>query len=117
MRNLLILLLALVALPAFAQEAGVVTFTAGPNATSHRLYRDNVLVGPVVSGDEIPGLFPARDVVYNFSLEGVNATGVSPRVSISAAANTPLPGEPTQITITAPCALAQPPTCIIVVNP
>ena len=118
MRRLLAgLLLLVIAVPALAQQNGIVRFDPAPGATSHRLYRDNVLVGPVTNGQTITNLFPANAGTWTFSVEGVNTTGAGPRGNFTATLGPALPGAPVNITITAPCATAQPPTCVITVNP
>ena len=127
MRFLFAGLLALVALPALAQQAGTVTFdvpTTGGTPAGYRLYRENVLVGPVTSGQTIANLFPANTGTWTCAVESHNAAcGASPlpacpRVSFSRTLGPPPlqpPGPVINVTVTAPCATAQPPTCTITV--
>jgi hypothetical protein len=106
--------------PALAQQAGSVTFsppTTGGAPTGYRLYRDNTLIGPVTSGQAIPALFPANTGSWVFAVEAFNATGAGARSAVTATLGPVVPGAPVQITITAPCASANPPTCVITVTP
>jgi len=118
--RLLAVVAVLVALPAFSQQAGTVTFgapTTGGAPTGYRLYRDNVLVGPVTSGQTVANLFPANVGTWAFAVEAFNAAGAGPRLSTTVTLGVPAPGVPVSIVITAPCANATPPTCTISVNP
>lgn len=112
-------LLLLVAFPLAAQQAGTVTFdppTTGGAPTGYRLYRDSTLIGPVTSGQTIPGLFPANTGTWVISVEAFNATGPGPKVGKTVTLGPVVPGAVINLTITAPCAVAQPPTCSVVVT-
>ena len=120
-------LLALVALPAFAQQSGTVTFgapTTGGTPAGYRLYRDTTLVGPVTSGQTITNLFPANAGTWTYAVESHNAacgtTGLPacPRVSVTYTLGPPPlqpPGPVINVIIQAPCATASPPTCTVTV--
>ena|SRR5688572_6752163 len=112
-------LLLCLAMPAFAQQSGTVTFgapTTGGAPTGYRLYRDGTLVGPVTSGQTVANLFPANTGTWVFAVEAFNATGAGPRVSTTVTLGPPLPGPVINVVIDAPCAKANPPTCVITVS-
>lgn len=119
MRQIAAVLLLLVCLPAFGQQAGTVTFdapTTGGAPTGYRLYRDNVLVGPVTSGQTIPNLFPANTGTWVIAVESFNTAGPGPRVTKTVTLGPPPiqpPGPVINVVIDAPCAKASPPTCTI----
>jgi len=126
MRSLLAALALLCfSLPCAAQQSGTVTFdvpTTGGTPAGYRLYRENVLVGPVTSGQTIANLFPANTGTWTFAVETHNAAcGASPlpacpRVSFTRTLGPPPiqpPGPVINVTVTAPCATASPPTCTI----
>jgi hypothetical protein len=118
MRLMLALAALLLGLPALAQQAGTVSFgapTTGGTPSGYRLYRDNVLVGPVASGQTIANLFPANVGSWAFTVEAFNTTGPGPRASVTVSLGPPIPGAPVQIVITAPCVAAG--TCVITVAP
>jgi hypothetical protein len=87
------------------------TFTAAPNATSHRLYRGcragetKALVGTVTSGQTFTGLLTAQGE-YSFCVHGVNSAGEGPSSNIAVVNVTDLPdvpGAPSNFTITLTC--------------
>lgn len=127
MRRLLLAALCVLAFPAFAQQSGTVTFdppATGGAPAGFRLYRDNVLVGPVTSGQLVAGLFPTNTGSWVFSVETHNAAcGASglpacPRVNRTVTLGPPPlqpPGPVISVTVDAPCARATPPTCTVTV--
>jgi hypothetical protein len=133
MRLLAGILLLAFSLPLAAQQSGVVNFgapIAGGAPAGYRLYRDGALVGPVTAGQTVPNLFPANTGAWTFAVEAHNAAcgttplpacpRVTPAISPTVLGPPPLlpPGPVINVTITAPCATASPPTCTInVVTP
>ena len=120
--RIVVAVLLLVSFPSFAQQAGTVSFdppNTGGAPTGYRLYRDNVLVGPVTSGQTVPNLFPANTGTWVIAVEAFNTAGPGPRSSKTVTLSPPLqpPGAPLNIVIVAPCASATPPTCVITVTP
>lgn len=110
----LLLLLVACAAPSYAAPPYDVTasFTAGANATSHRLYRGcragetKTLVGDVASGQTFTALLTAEGE-YSFCVHGVNAVGEGPSSNVAVVNITDLedvPGAPNGFTITITCA-------------
>jgi hypothetical protein len=122
MRYLLAFALLVASLPALAAQDGTVTFsppTSGGAPTGYRLYRDGTLVGPVTSGQTIPGLFPNDTGTYVIGVEALNTAGAGTRVNRTVVLGPPPvqpPGPVINLTINAPCATSNPPTCTIVVT-
>jgi hypothetical protein len=133
MKTLIVLAFCVMSLGALAQQSGVVNFgppIAGGAPAGYRLYRDGVLVGPVTAGQTVANLFPANAGAWTFAVESHNAAcgatplpacpRVTPTISPTVLGPPPLqpPGPVINVTITAPCATASPPTCTInVVTP
>lgn len=116
-------------LPAAAQPSGTVTFVApstGGVPSSFRLFRDTTDLGAVVVGtNTVANMFPASTGTWTFAIESRNAAcGASPlptcaRVTQSYTLGPPPlqpPGPVINVTISAPCATASPPTCTVTVT-
>ena len=122
MRFFLGLLFALLALPVFAAPQDItVTFTpptVGGAPSGYRLFKDNVLVGPVTSGQTFPALLTDDGSAHVLGFEAFNTGGTGTRVNRSVTITSVVqpPGPVPTITITAPCALTVPATCTILVN-
>lgn len=126
--RLIALLLCALALPAFSAQNATVTFSApntGGTPAGYRIYRDNVLVGPVQSGQTLTGFFPTDTGSFVVSVESHNAacgsTGLPacPRVNQTVVLGPPPiqpPGPVINVIVRAPCAEATPPTCTLVIN-
>lgn len=119
MRSLLVAALLCLVMPVAAQQSGTVTFdppTTGGVPTGYRLYRDNVLVGPVTSGQTVANLFPANTGAWAIAVESFNTAGPGPRVTKTVTLGPPPiqpPGPVINVVIDAPCAKATPPTCTV----
>lgn len=117
--RLIAALLVLVALPAFAQQSGVVQFdppNTGGAPTGYRLYRDNVLVGAVTPGQTVSALFPSSAGSWTIAVEAFNSTGPGPKVSKLVTLGPVVPGPVRNLVITLNCATTSPPTCTVAVT-
>jgi len=119
MKRFAILVLCLLALPAFAAQNGTITFdvpNTGGAPTGYRLYRDGTLVGAVTSGQTFTALFPNDIGTYTIGVEAFNATGAGPRVNKSVVLGPVVPGPVRNLVITLNCATTTPPTCTVTVT-
>lgn len=106
-------------LPVSAQQNGTITFdlpNTGGAPTGFRLYRDNVLVGAVASGQTLSALLPGNTGTWTIGVEAFNATGPGPRVNKSVTVGPVVPGPVRNLVITLNCETTNPPTCTVSVN-
>jgi len=112
-------LLALIALSAFAAQNATITFdvpNTGGAPTGYRLFRDGALVGSVANGQTLTALFPNDVGTYLIGVEAFNATGAGQRVNKSVVLGDVVPGPVRNLLITLNCATTSPPTCTVVIT-